>query len=423
MRLQRVLKPSVAATVLTYFVEFGITAIQGILLARLLGPTARGEFATAIFFARTLTFIGLMGTSFAVARRAANDAQGRTQLERSILRLGGVTGVFTILVVALVALTTLPDDKSYLLPLCVLCGLTLPLEQTRLLLLAVDQGSGNFRRYNSVHLVTSATFPLLLIVAWATGTISVVLLAVLSLVSPVVGLTLRFVLADAGNNRRSMPALSPLILMKEGFPYWISAAVCDLYGRLDQFLFLWLGSFAALGLYAAASPAAGMLLVGTEALSLFAFNAGCRQNTPMNRKELLHLGFLIASFQAILAAAFALLIGPLIILLYGQAFSGAIPFALALIPAQAINGFGKVIDGQLRGRGKVHVGIWARIAAAVLMTVTVILTFDRFQELSIPIAACLAHGLVAVTLAWFALADLPEDVGKSLVLQSGEVPT
>src|SRR5262245_22913722 len=44
IKLPTWLRPSLIATVSTSFGTFGITAIQGIILARMLGPEGRGEF-------------------------------------------------------------------------------------------------------------------------------------------------------------------------------------------------------------------------------------------------------------------------------------------------------------------------------------------------------------------------------------------
>jgi O-antigen/teichoic acid export membrane protein len=218
----------------------------------------------------------------------------------------------------------------------------------------------------------------------------------------VFGLAIWLALSDTPTERAATCAVRPLSLLREGAPYWISAAVCDLYTRLDQFLILLLGSLTAQGQYAAAVPAAGILLVGADALALFSFNAGSREREFSSRKLLLQQGALIAAFQAILAAAFALVIGPLIVLFYGIDFAGAIPFALALVPAQAFHGFARVVEGHLRGRGLVRIGIWARVGAAAVMVAIVIAGFDLLSVLVIPLAASVANGSVAVVLAFYA---------------------
>ena len=52
----------VIETVLTTLAIFGIYLIQGIVVARILGPLGRGEFGTAIFFPRDVfLYAGLMG--------------------------------------------------------------------------------------------------------------------------------------------------------------------------------------------------------------------------------------------------------------------------------------------------------------------------------------------------------------------------
>jgi enterobacterial common antigen flippase len=59
----------------TVGVSFGIVALQlaqGILLARLLGPESRGEYATAVLYSQMLLYVGLFGAIEVVCRYAAN---------------------------------------------------------------------------------------------------------------------------------------------------------------------------------------------------------------------------------------------------------------------------------------------------------------------------------------------------------------
>src|SRR5262249_53758746 len=60
--LSRLRDTTLVWSVSTGFAIFLFTAIQGVMLARLLGPTMRGEFATAIFYTQILTYPGLLGT-------------------------------------------------------------------------------------------------------------------------------------------------------------------------------------------------------------------------------------------------------------------------------------------------------------------------------------------------------------------------
>ena len=90
-----------------------------------------------------------------------------------------------------------------------------------------------------------------MLAAWLLGGCSVTTVAALTLLAPAVGFVLRLksqgfrtLLVGPIHRRRAR--------CSEGAPYLLSSAVCDLYGRMDAFLFLWLASFAAQGLYAVA---------------------------------------------------------------------------------------------------------------------------------------------------------------------------
>ena len=56
---------------------FAIVALQlgqGVLLARLLGPQGRGEYATAVLYVQMLLYIGLLGGLEVVCRYAADKS-------------------------------------------------------------------------------------------------------------------------------------------------------------------------------------------------------------------------------------------------------------------------------------------------------------------------------------------------------------
>jgi Na+-driven multidrug efflux pump len=142
----------------------------------------------------------------------------------------------------------------------------------------------------------------------------------------------------------------------------------------------------------------------------------------VSRRQLLSAGITLAAFQLITGLLFAMVIGQLIVLFYSERFAGAVPFALALIPAHAINGFTQVVEGRLRGLGNVRVGIMARIAGAVVMVMTVLLLFGRVREMSIPVAATLANGLVAVSLTWYAFASAHREPPANAIGSEGNLP-
>ncbi len=146
----------------------GLNLVQGILLARLLGPEGRGEYASAILFTQVLLYIGLFGGIEVIARHASNEAVSIRKLRRAAVQLSLLTATITALLVILANWVTLPADRRYLLPISIACSVSIFGQQIVLIASAVDRGCGDFKTFNFHRLFAAATFPLLLLIAWAT---------------------------------------------------------------------------------------------------------------------------------------------------------------------------------------------------------------------------------------------------------------
>ncbi len=306
-------------------------------------------------------------------------------------------------VVSVLALVGLPPEKRYLAPLCIACALFLPLEHVRLSLLAIDHGTGRFTRYNVYRLLAVFMMPAMLSVAWLAGYGSLGLVVALSVAAPLLPLAVRLVTGEHTLFGPIWPG--PLTLIKEGVPNAVALFASDLLNRLDVFLVVLLAPFAAQGLYAAAVPAASLLIVAPNTMALFAFNAGARQERPLRLGRLVRTVAGVTGFQVVSGLAFAAIIGPLLTLVYGEAFRGAVPFALALLPAQTLNGCALVAEGYLQGRGRPQIGVCCRLCGAAAMLAFVWLFLDRWGVLSIPLAASAGQAVNASCVLW-AVANL-----------------
>ena len=84
---------NVFATFLTTLAVFGIFFVQGIILARILGPLGRGEFGTSIQIPRDLLlYAGLLGGIEIVNSYASKGVRSLVKLRYSAARLGLITG-------------------------------------------------------------------------------------------------------------------------------------------------------------------------------------------------------------------------------------------------------------------------------------------------------------------------------------------
>jgi enterobacterial common antigen flippase len=408
---------TVVNTVGTNLSVFAVQVLQGILLARILGPEARGEYATIVFYTQTLTYVGLLGSLFAIARRAAQGTAPLATLRNAALRWGLVTSLTTMTMVTALALVALPADKQYLAPWCIACCLLLPWEHVRLALMAVDHGSGAFGRYNTSRFFAAAILPLMLLVVWAVGVGSVTSLTMLLIVASALALVFQFAVGGGGR-LRGPRSPSMQALLYEGAPYALAMVADDLFNRLDVFLVLWFADFKVQGLYAAAVASTYLLCAVPNALALLTFNQGVKEDFRPGRRSLWSAAVGLAGFQATTGLLFAAVLAPLIILVYGTGFQEAVPLAMALLPGQAATGCGMVAEGYLRGRNRSLVGVRARLVGTVVMLGVALLLFDRWHEMSIPLAASAGRILSAVWICAVAARDLQQR-GRQQMLATG----
>ncbi|MGH9680079.1 MAG: oligosaccharide flippase family protein, partial [Candidatus Acidiferrales bacterium] len=79
------------ANITTFFTSLAIQScgmVTGILTARILGPTARGELATVMLWPIILSNLGLLGCNWALARAVASNPEAESNQVCSALALG-----------------------------------------------------------------------------------------------------------------------------------------------------------------------------------------------------------------------------------------------------------------------------------------------------------------------------------------------
>jgi O-antigen/teichoic acid export membrane protein len=388
---------------------FAIVALQlgqGILLARLLGPEGRGSFATAVLYAQLLLYVGLCGGLEVICRYAAQDSVEVTRLRRAALRLGMTTGIVTTLSAMCLSVIALPEGKRFLIPLALLCSLSVLGQQVMLIMTGVDRGSGEFGKYNLLRVIAAGSFPALLLMAALFVSVDVLLVCVLSVVASLVSMASCLWGLPAPFRGDSAPPVRQLL--GECRPYGLSMLATDLFERLDLVLILWLVPLVEQGFYAAMVPVAYPLTVIPNTLGLFLFNAGASTESRLTTRDVHRI--LGSSFvvQATSTVLFMFLVGPLVMLLYGEEFESAIIFALWLAPVSAIKGILQGLDSYLKGRGRPLAPVRARIAAMAVLIVMTWLLFDRFGAVAVAMSALASQIVCLCWLSAIIYADVAE---------------
>lgn len=387
-----------AWTSITLLAVYGLTAVQGAVVARILGPRARGELAVVVFFAYLLTNMGLLGGPLAVARRAAMNPAGAPTARSAAARLGLATGLGSAIIAGAMYAFSLPPEKSSLWALGILFSVTVPMEHVRSNLLGTDHGLSRFGHYNANRLL-AVVAPLTLIgAAWGFGRRSVTDVVVAMIIASAISVGAWISTCPVPRFGGGAPPL--LALVKESAPLGAAMVVSDLYIKLDLAMMLWWAPLTDQGYYASSIAAATALTIAPNAASLFVFNAGTRHRGDLPFWTLVSLAL---GFQVACAAAFWSVLGFLMPLVFGTGFSGAVPYARALVPAYALIGFSSVLEAYLRGSGRPLVGIVSRAFAALAMIGIAWVGFGAWGPLAVPIgasAAAAVNAMVTTVACW-----------------------
>jgi O-antigen/teichoic acid export membrane protein len=356
------------ATLFASLGAFGFFALQGILLARMLGPELRGAFAAAVLFPQALLYLGLLGAPELFAGYAARGTAD-APLRRSAAWYGWRAGLISLAVCLLLDVALIREEFRWVLPLACLCAVTLPLQQIRLAVQAVDHGQRQLNRYNQGRLLAAAAFPLVLCVASLLHVSDIKSICWLFVASQALAL----LLAQRGMREswRGPLALPVSRAMSEARPLIAAWLASELLERLDMCLMLAMVSDqATLGYYAAAVPIASLLIIVPNAASLYAFNLGARSDEIPDVRYVWKVLLLGLAIQVISALALAAALPILVPLFYGDKFAATITFAWWLMPAGVFRGLLQAIDGYLRARGKASFSVVVRlIGTGILVAV------------------------------------------------------
>ena len=380
------------STYLTTLLIQGCTVLQGMLLARMLGPEGRGEFAVIQLWPSVFATLGLFGAHFVFARRAGVE-KNADLLIRDSITVSCLTAILTGLFCFAVIPILIPEKNHYLTRYMLLFVVFVPLYQIRTIVAAVDQGSGNFRLLNISRALLYPAFFGGLILVWflsndrLLGAVFALLAANLAVVA--------FRVSCAGQLRGlGVFQISPLGLLRKGLPYQVTIFFQLSSQYVDQVILLWLLSPVDLAMYIVARSSASVIGSLPSSLGLISLSEATRLNKHTGFEPLartLRRGGLVV---LLLGVSIAPLFQFLIPLIYGNGFSPAIPLAVYLMVGVIALGLSEIIEQTLRGHGTPMVVIAPKsIGLAVLVAVGV-LCVPRYGSAAVAVGFSISQFVV-----------------------------
>ena len=406
----------------TTLLLFAVFLVQGVIVANVLGPQARGEFGTVLFFPRDLLlYTGLLGGVELITALAAKRSAGLPRLRAAAIRLALATGGITAAVSFVASAVFLfAVNGLYLLPYVGLVCLFLPLEHAQLIVSGIDRGTNQFARYNLNRLLFAVVFPVAILVVFGLGinqwvpNCDLAWVCNLFVVSRLIGLlpTLRnlnfsttAILDRPVKSAEEIPcpadfeSLRVTRMLKNGRGYAWSMLATEFFERLDILLIIAIATMAQSGQYFVAIPAAALVTIVPNSLGVFSFNAGANANFRVGSNTSLAILLAVLAIQAVTAWLLYLVLPILIPMFFGDRFEPAIAFAIWLLPACALKGFLQFADGFLKGRGQAYVGVVARVLSIGVMLTSFAGLYGGLNLYAVPAAAAIGQLCSAIIIS------------------------
>jgi len=376
------------------------TVAQGVLVARLLGPTGRGELAAVTLWPTLFAGVGLLGSQVAIARRSAKESD-LAPVTRAAVLMALITASVTAGIGYGLLPYLIPEAEQHILPIAGMFLIFIPLNHLALNLAAVDQGAGNFRRFNRTRSLLNPTYLLLIILFWLLGFKQVLWFAAALLVANAVVALVRLS-AALRSCRLKGPVLKPLKIIREGLPYGLAQGGDVVYRNLDKGFLLWLLGAENLGFYAVALAAASVSTsLGTSVGAvLFTVAAQSEEGKGFDRIAAVFRKAVIV--WLVTAGAIAALLPVFVPLVYGLQFAAASTIAVVLVPGVMFGGLSHLLEQSLQGQGRAFPGVIGRFAGMLLFVAAGTAVAGRWGTVGVAAAFAASQGACLIVLLFLA---------------------
>jgi enterobacterial common antigen flippase len=381
--------------------------LTGILAARLLGPTGRGELAVIVFLPTVLALVGELELPRSIAVEASRSAEVPRKLIATSVWLALILGLLQAAILAVVLPLYLPADKLQLLPAARAFMLYLPATYVTAALMGSDQGRGRFGRFSVLMVLPGALYAIFIVGAVLGGLKTPPLFAACLLASAALSAAVRLAM-----DRRERPFGAPdwqlaRRILSRGMSFYLPAIAGFLLSRADMFILVRLAATDQIGLYAVAQAIALGQVGAVLPFVHVGFAAVAREVRKDEALAALAHHFRFAQIAAAAMAALAAALTPWgIRVLFGARFSGAIDATYLLIGATALWGASQMLEQGLRATGHSRIGIVSNVAGLAIMLAAGIPACRLYGINGIAAAALASQVLNLVVLIAFCVSRL-----------------
>ena len=397
---------------LTMVVLIPISITVNIIVARILGPSAKGIYAFMLLMGESMVPILFMGFGVGVIYLIGSERFSAKETAISCLLIGFIKGcIISALLYFLwinnwLGETAAEIEPEYMLPII----FSLPLSGIFSISKQIFKGSSMFGLLNIITLINAilnAVFLVIFVMFTRWGLQG----AVIAIVSQKI-LTVSAILVII--YRRYKPQFRlHLPFIKESYSYGIRAWVGNMATRAnDRFDQLILGFFAnstLLGYYSVAFSLVRFLGFFPQAVTPVFFNLAARQRDPEKSAQLMAQ---VHRAMLIMVGGLALVLGFagywLIITLYGEQFEPAYVPLLILLPGMFIySSSRRVINKYLGANGMPEKMSYVQASGAITGIILYLILIPQFDIIGAAIGSTVAYFVSSIVAYYFFIKVIP----------------
>ena len=392
---------------------FGLYFPLSVILARTLLPAGRGEYALIVLVPSLLLLFldpGLGNASvYLIGQRTFPLMQAAPVLFYGAFAIGALgCGIFALAAQfpALLLVVGIGSDHTHLLWMCIgLLPFMLLSQYFSSLLLSLNR----MLAFNATRILAIAAQLIIVLICVVLGTFNlfwaVASYSVATLITA--GCTLWLVARAGALNIAPRWSRSDLTFIRAattfGMKGYLGRVLPFLGYRLDVFLIVALLSTTHLGVYAVAVALAERIWTVSDAVSTVLFPriaaSGERDGVELTTQVSRHVVLLVG----LAAAVLAVLSRPLILLLYGSAYSDAVLAFAVLLPGVVVLSVGKIVSSYISGKGRPELGVLPSVLTVVSNTLLNLVLIPRLGIVGASLASTISYTLSATLLVVYFL--------------------
>ncbi|MHC4131451.1 MAG: lipopolysaccharide biosynthesis protein [Planctomycetota bacterium] len=372
--------------------------LQGVLVARLLGPVGKGELAAVILWPAVFASFGLAGIPIAIAKISAkcNDLGS---IARSAIVLALMTSTISSLACYISLPWLIPQAEGHLVSLARLFILVIPLTRFVINSISIDQGIGNFKHFNLKRAIANPAYVALLFCLWLFN-IREVRWCVIALLTGHLAAFIVWLFLAARKHAFIGKLYSLAKIIKHSIRFSMAGIFQQLYLHVDKILMLWLLGTRNLGLYTVALSASTVMGSITASAGMVSFTMAAQNDEGKGFEQLAKTFRISVLLWMIFGGILAAVMSFALPLVFGRNFAEAINPARMLIIGSVFAGLANMLEQAVRGQGKAFIGLEGRLAGLILMAVSGIILAKTMGFVGVCLAYIIGQFTCLAVIMW-----------------------